>query len=165
MHCTHHTLEIITCIFYLGWRFENSYLQTSNISHTLVGNKIVHHSNVVGAITRRCCSNYIFILDLTPGLNGLGRDNCKARQETFKCWDFVTYTRGLTVALRAYKHFLNGSQRSHPLYSLLWPHITWLQIIISSCMHMWWSSLHVINTLRPRQNDHHFTIVFFNKND
>ena len=34
-----------------------------------------------------CCSNYIF--DLTPGFNGLGEDNCKARRETFKFWDLV----------------------------------------------------------------------------
>ena len=35
------------------------------------------------------CSNYIFILDLTHGFNGLGKDNCKMRQETFKFWDLV----------------------------------------------------------------------------
>ena len=29
------------------------------------------------------------ILDLTPGFNGLGRDNCKTRRETFKCWNLV----------------------------------------------------------------------------
>ena len=29
-----------------------------------------------------CCSNYIFILNLTPGFNRLGKDNCKTRQET-----------------------------------------------------------------------------------
>ena len=28
------------------------------------------------------CFNYIFILNLTPSLNGLGKDNCKTRQET-----------------------------------------------------------------------------------
>ena len=28
----------------------------------------------------RRCSNYILILELTPGLNGLGKDNCKTRQ-------------------------------------------------------------------------------------
>ena len=36
--------------------------QTSNISSTLVGNKIVDHSDA-----SRRCFNYIFILDLTPG--------------------------------------------------------------------------------------------------
>ena len=36
--------------------------QTSNISRTLVGNKIVDHSDVVGAASTG--DNYIFILDL-----------------------------------------------------------------------------------------------------
>ena len=30
------------------------------------------------------CSNYIFILDLTPGFNGLDKHNCKTRREIFK---------------------------------------------------------------------------------
>ena len=47
------------------------YCQTSNISHILVGNKIVDHS------------------DLTPGFNGLGKGNSKMRQETFKFGDLV----------------------------------------------------------------------------
>ena len=71
---------------------------------TLVGNKIVDHSDVVGNIACRRCSNYIFILDLTPGFNGLGKDNCKTRRETFKHWDFgAPYLRGLMVInLRMY---------------------------------------------------------------
>ena len=64
------------------------YHQTSNISHTLVENKIVDHSDVVGA-SPVGCSNYTFILDLTPGFNGLGKDNCKTRWETFQFWDLV----------------------------------------------------------------------------
>ena len=48
--------------------------QTSNISGTLVANKILDLSNVVSASCRRC-SNYIFILDLTPGFSGLGKGN------------------------------------------------------------------------------------------
>ena len=44
------------------------YSQVSNIRRTLVGNYIVDHSEVVGAsIACRRCSNYIFILNLTPG--------------------------------------------------------------------------------------------------
>ena len=35
------------------------------------------------------CSNYIFILNLTPGFNGLSEDNCSRIQETFKLWDLV----------------------------------------------------------------------------
>ena len=41
------------------------------------------------SIACRHCSNYIFILDLTPGFNGLGKGNGKMRWETFKFWDFV----------------------------------------------------------------------------
>ena len=37
----------------------------------------------------RRCSNYIFILNLTPGFNGSGKENCKMRQETFKFTDLV----------------------------------------------------------------------------
>ena len=41
------------------------------------------------SIACRRCSNYIFILDLTPGFIGLGKDNCKTRWETFKFVDLV----------------------------------------------------------------------------
>ena len=41
------------------------------------------------SIACRRCSNYIFILNLTPGFNGLGKDNCKTRLETFVFWDWV----------------------------------------------------------------------------
>ena len=35
------------------------------------------------------CSNYSFILNWTPGFNGLGKGNCKMRWETLKFWDLV----------------------------------------------------------------------------
>ena len=41
------------------------------------------------SIACRHCSNYIFILDLTPGLNWLGKDNYKTRWETFRFWNLV----------------------------------------------------------------------------
>ena len=41
------------------------------------------------SIACRHCSNYIPILDLTPGFNGLGKDNCNTRWELFKFWDLV----------------------------------------------------------------------------
>ena len=40
-------------------------------------------------IACRHCSNYIFILNLKPGLNGLGKVNCKTSRESFKFWDLV----------------------------------------------------------------------------
>ena len=66
-----------------------SYPQYSNICLTLVGNPIVDHSGVVGASPVWHCSNYIFIPDLTYGFNGLGKDNCKMRWETFGFWNLM----------------------------------------------------------------------------
>ena len=68
---------------------EMIYRQTSNISYTLVGNDIVDQSDGVGASPVGAAPTYIFILDLTPDFNGLGKDNCKARWETFKFCDLV----------------------------------------------------------------------------
>ena len=68
----------------LSWHklnYEFNVPSVSNIRCILVGNKIVDHS--------RRCSNYIFILDLTHGFIGLGKDNYKTRQETFKFGDLV----------------------------------------------------------------------------
>ena len=48
--------------------FYNDYRQTSKMSRTLV------------------TQIYIFI-NLTPGFNGLSKDNCKAGQEPFKFWN------------------------------------------------------------------------------
>ena len=42
----------------------------------------------------RRCSNFVYILDLTTGFNGLGKDNCKARGETsifFLIWCYLYY--------------------------------------------------------------------------
>ena len=80
--------------------YDCPYHKTSNISRTLADNKIVDHSDVVGAVGASpvgAAPTLIFILDLVPGFNGLGEDNHKTRRETFK-WGFsVTYTRDFTV--------------------------------------------------------------------
>ena len=68
-------------------RPNNEYRQTSNIRRALVGNKIVDHSDVVGA-SPVGCSRYIFILDF----NGLGKDNYNSRRETFKFYDLMRLT-------------------------------------------------------------------------
>ena len=57
----------------------------SNIIRTLVGNKMVAHSDVVGASP----AGGIFILDLTPGFNILHKGNCKTILETYKFRDLV----------------------------------------------------------------------------
>ena len=50
-----------------------------------------HFSRQLNYWSLRCsrCSNYIFILNLTRGFNGLGKDSYKMRRETFKFWDLV----------------------------------------------------------------------------
>ena len=63
--------------------------QSSNIRCTLVGNKLVDHSDVVGAA-----------LNWTPGFNGLGKDNCKTRREILSLGVWYTlWIRVLTVLL------------------------------------------------------------------
>ena len=53
----------------------DTYHQTSNISRPLVGYKLVDHSDGVGA-SPVGDDKYIFILDLSPGFNGMGKANC-----------------------------------------------------------------------------------------
>ena len=73
-------------------QFLSSYtlLWNSNISHTLVGNRLRDHSDVScsRSIACRHCSNYsyIFILDLTSDFNRSGKDK-SARQDN-KFWDW-----------------------------------------------------------------------------
>ena len=73
--------------------YEYVYRQTSNISGTLVGNKIDDRSNVVGALPVGTAQTtmYIFVLDLSPAFNGLDKDNCKTRRETFKFRELVRH--------------------------------------------------------------------------
>ena len=68
---------------------DNIYRKTSNISRTLVGNTIVDHSHVVGASPVGAAPNKIFILDLTSGFKGFGKDSHKTVQESFNYWDLV----------------------------------------------------------------------------
>ena len=69
-----------------GQSFEY-YPQTSKIRHALVGNELVDHSDINGALPVGDAP--IFILNLTLGFNRLRKNNCKTRQETFKFWDLV----------------------------------------------------------------------------
>ena len=69
-----------------GCHFAVKYHQTSNISYTLVGSKIIDPSCACWR-----CSNYNFVLDWTHGFNGLGKDNCKMKRETFKFGDLIRF--------------------------------------------------------------------------
>ena len=63
--------------------------QTSNISHILVGNKFVDHSDEVGASVVGAAPTKSSFSTEHLTFNGLGKDNCKTRWETFKLWDLV----------------------------------------------------------------------------
>ena len=75
------------------------YCHTPNISHTLVGNKFVDHSVLVGwspvgaapttALLPRKAVKFNHSLNITPGFNGLGKDNCRTRWETMKYLDLA----------------------------------------------------------------------------
>ena len=54
------------------------------------------------SIAYRLCSNYIFILDLTPGFNGLGKNKYKTRREIFNS---RIYSRDLTGELTGNSFF------------------------------------------------------------
>ena len=69
-----------------GWR---DYRKTSNISRTLVGNKIVEHSDVVGASPVGAAPTTSSFSTFTSGFKGFGKDIPKPVQESFKCWDLV----------------------------------------------------------------------------
>ena len=115
-----------------------TYRQVSYIRRTLVGNKIVDNSDVVGA------SNYIFIIDLTLGFSGLGTDNCKMRRESFKFWYMLCL---ILETLRKYFSIAlwfdyTTTPRDSSLWSVVW-------------------SFKYVNSLAPQICGRNFTSVFF----
>ena len=71
------------------------------------------------SIVCRRCSNYIFILDLTPDSNILHKDNCKTKRETFDFWYLVP------LILNIWQYMINW-----PLWDLNhWDWVTHLCII------------------------------------
>ena len=73
------------------------HFQPGNIYHQVSNTRRILFSKQLNCLSLRCswsnacrrCSNYIFILDLTPGFNGLGKDKYNMRRETSKFWDLV----------------------------------------------------------------------------
>ena len=78
----YHIIFAFHCVF-LGYR------QVSNIRRTLLAILHCWSLRCSWSIACRRCSNYIFILNLTPGFNRLGKDNYKIRREAYKFWDLV----------------------------------------------------------------------------
>ena len=67
-------------------RCSNSYHYESNLSYKANLSKQCNCWSLRCSWSIACqrCSNYIFITDLTPGFNGLDKENCKTGRETFK---------------------------------------------------------------------------------
>ena len=85
-----------------------------------MGNKIVDHSDVVGASPVGAAFNHIFRFDLTPGFNGLGNDNCKMRRESFKFWGLVhLILEILQYFVWAMRRFINYVYKWLSFFSLL----------------------------------------------
>ena len=70
-------------------KYVYGYRQVSNIKGTLVWQLNCWSLRYCWSIACRRCSNYIFILDLTPGFDGLGKGDCKTRWESFKFEELV----------------------------------------------------------------------------
>ena len=60
---------------------KSTYRQNYDINRISIGNRNVDHSDVVGAAPTgdapTTSTNYIFIIDLAPGFNGLCKDSYK----------------------------------------------------------------------------------------
>ena len=106
------------------------------------------------SIACRRCSSYIFILDLTPGCNGLAKTTVRLEGKPFKFWDVLRFILEAWRYTEWHSIFIinEGVLRASitpPRSSLV------LKILIS--------------TLRPRQNGRHFADdtfkrIFVNKN-
>ena len=73
------------------WKYipHSWYRQVSNIRPHLSRQLNCWSLRCSWSIACRRCSNYIFILDLTPDFKGLAKDDFKTRWESFKFWDLV----------------------------------------------------------------------------
>ena len=67
------------------------YRKISNISCTLVDNKIVDHSDVVGV-------SPVGAAPTASSFSVFGKDSRKAVRDSFKCWISASYIRDLTVS-------------------------------------------------------------------
>ena len=78
----HFILPEYCCCCHVNKFFEGEQIQSVFISQNVGTLKIANMQNF-------CSGVYIFILDLKPGFNGLGKDSCKTRRKTFKFGDLM----------------------------------------------------------------------------
>ena len=87
-----YNINMIHMCKYIKWM-----IMLMNIIYTVKSLYKAHFGRQLNCWSRRCsrsiacrrCPNYIFILHLTPGFNGLGKGNYKTWRETFNFWDLV----------------------------------------------------------------------------
>ena len=80
--------------------------QWLSLHQTVNAKKEIFSTDLLIALRLRHCSNYIFILDLTPGFIGLVKDNCKT------WWGAIKF--GDLVQLRFYGNYLWQYQSNSP---------------------------------------------------
>ena len=96
-----------------------------------------HFSRQLNCWSLRCswsiacqrCSSYIFIVDATTGLNGLGKDNCKKRRESVKFWDL------LHLILEILQYFTCDDSLRH-IHVIMGLHCTKVSPSVSSMLHI-----------------------------
>ena len=89
-HGTRLNRQVIPFPIFISFRRDTNYRQDPNISCTLVGNRSVVHSDVVGASSPVGASSTTSSFS-TKHLASMdwAKDNCKTRRETFKLWDLA----------------------------------------------------------------------------
>ena len=87
---SYNCLFINVCKYFINiYHHSNSHLevkngQTCNIRRASIGNKMCWSVRCIWSTICWRCSNYIFILDFTPGFNRLRKENWKTRREILK---------------------------------------------------------------------------------
>ena len=106
------------------------------------------------SIACRRCSNYIFILYLTPGFNRLGKGKCKTRWESFRSWYLVR------LILEILQYFTRFCPRTPSLSSLLVCNMT---SYVDSPVYRQWGGTHcggllmrqLVNLQLPKHHQPH----------
>ena len=117
------------------------YRQTSNIRRPLLGNIIVDHSDVVGA-SHEGAAPTTSSFSTRPGINGLGRDNCKARLEHAMFCDLMRLILGILAVCKILTSMSIRIISIHPRWAAVtkaeWS--CWLDLRLASSM-LWRSAV------------------------
>ena len=99
-------------------------------------NYIYRQTFISKSVARRRCSKYIFILDLTPGFNKLGKDNCKTRHIYIFGFGALILEVWRYVYIYIYIHAIESFIRS--FYIIFWSELNILvfsRVFVEVLMH------------------------------